>query len=161
MTGWGLLGGVLRRAADAALNWAAPTVRFTGPSVIPGATAAARVPAPVFPIPTGIGGPAATSPILPADLPPGGEIGDPVIEIIPVWDPPAGWARLMAWDCLFEDVDGHYCVTSFGDPVRAGQSCFASAQLMGLKRFAQRYPALHQKAVLLRIITPDDDPAAA
>lgn len=112
-----------------------PTFKFEGPLTsglkVPGCTAMGVAADPV---------PEALPPASPADSQPG------------YGTRPNGLARLMAWDCLFEDTDGHHCVTSYGDPVRAGQSCFASARLMSSHRFAIDHPRLHSKAVALRII---------
>lgn len=61
----------------------------------------------------------------------------------------------MAWDCLLEDRPEHCCTNRDGQPVRAGQSCFASAQLMARRDFPTAHPELHAKAVELRIITAE------
>lgn len=70
--------------------------------------------------------------------------------------PDPACSRLVAYDCLFADRDGHRCVSSDGQTARPGGSCYASAQLMSRHDFAGRFPGLHAKAVLLRIINPNE-----
>lgn len=160
----GLLAGWL---VDRVVAWFTHSVSFAGPLTAPGATAPASVPEP-DPRPALLG----------HENPPAGgpdrnpQTNDVLIDGSESEPLPPSWtveytgpaidtrlARIGAWDCLFDTVDGHRCLDKYGQSVKSGGSCHASANLMGQKSFARRYPDLHTKAVALRIIEPD--PAVA
>lgn len=52
---------------------------------------------------------------------------------------PVGAGR-RANDCLFLDDPSHRCLNSYGEPVRAGGSCYHSARIETLRSYTQRRP---------------------
>lgn len=162
-----LVGWAATKAAgfpDLGITFSGP---LTGPRTVPGpasvrpAADGRRVigssPSPVPPtLEWGLG---AASPVPPALAPPnqpGPVVRDPHIPIVPNWDRPEGAGRLVAYDCLFDDIPEHWCVTRDGTPTRAGGSCHASAQLMARKGFEAEFPGLYMKAVLIGAIDPEE-----
>lgn len=129
---------------EAMCNMVTPTVSFdgpltSGPRVIPG-PAAAAAPGGAVPAPEG---PAVALPPVTAGPPatPHGQL-------------PNHGPGLMALDCLFDGCHGG-CLNSYGAPIRAGQSCWASTRIMARKDFATVEPKLYAKAIELGLIVPE------
>ena len=130
------------RAVTWAINWATPSVKFSGPLTSgPRETPGGLRQDPRVPVPQVAASPPAT-----------GAPEEPRIEIVPTWYEPTGLARIAAFDCLFLDVPGHVCLARDGQPSRGGGSCHASAQIMSRRGWERRYPKYYRYAVDARIV---------
>lgn len=56
---------------------------------------------------------------------------------------PPGRGR-HASDCIYLDDPRHHCVTSYGDPIRPGQSCYHSARAETLRHQRHNHPWLQE-----------------
>ena len=56
---------------------------------------------------------------------------------------------LVAHDCLFENGCPGGCVSGYGNPVRAGESCYTSRQLLRRSDLERAEPEYYRRAVEL------------